>query len=146
MIASCSIERRVFSDRVDAVVVRKSVKGKPIGPVVLLIREEAAKKVFNRLVCPFGLTIGLSLIHSRSSRGGSELSKEKREEVGNEYHTVIGDSFLGRARECEVVASSETIVGRGWVVLSLLIDILSGSEACSKIRGGTNEDRGDTTC
>ena len=96
-IASCSIERRVLSGRVDVVVVLKSVEGKPVGPVVLLIRCEVGEVVFDHLVRSSGLTIGLKVIHSRSSRGGSEISKERRKGIGSECSAVIGDCLFGRA-------------------------------------------------
>ena len=81
----------------DVVVEREAVEEKPIGTVVLLIRGEVGEVVFDHLVRPFGLTIGRKVIHRRSSRGGSEMSEERGEGIGNKCSTVVGDESLGRA-------------------------------------------------
>ena len=93
--------------RVDMVVVGELCEREETVPVILSLPDEDAYVLFQLLVNPFGLSIGLRMIGGRRGGFDPEQPVEFLHEQGNKLRPSVGDNFAWEAVEFPDIADVE---------------------------------------
>jgi hypothetical protein len=141
MIAFVGEEWRDPSDGTRGVVEGKLSKEQEVGPVVLLVRAVRTEILFESLISPFGLAVGLWMVARGEVelhvKGLAESSEEARDKLRASVEgDMQGDTVFGEDMHDKEFGESGRVNGIvSWNEYTLLTELVYDDKDCSEAVG-----------